>query len=616
MAVKSLNSDEAKQELIRLVGLGKSITDAVKLVGKSRATYDYYRRSDSSFLEAVDRNKILVSRGRGDLQEQDVPAFPDFCLKYMRQRLFAHQLQWFDILEGREPRDMHPSMSYVEGKKQRIIVNTPPHHAKSTTLTVNYVVWRIVQNPNVKIVIVSKSQGFAEKFLLQIKERLVDPEYAQLQADFAPPGGWKEGSASWKATQFYVGGRSTEGKDPTVQAIGIRGQINGARADLIILDDAVDNTNVGEFEKQIDWVLGIVTGRLTPRTGRLLVVGTRIAARDMYSELLVPSRYYGNKTPWTHFQQPAVLEYADDANNWVTLWPFADSPSDPDQEPEADGSFAKWDGVTLSELRNGMTPSHWSRIYQQEQVSEDSVFKSELVAGSCQMRTAGLIPNDASIGRLGGMEGLRIIAGLDPASVGYTAVVVYGIDTKSGHRYVIDLVNRAAMLPDQVRDMIKVLTVRYGIQEWRVERNAFQRWLTLDTEVSEFLAARGCLFLEHLTGDNKNDPAYGVMAMSALFEKGLIHIPNSSTQVVKSLIEQLVVWQPDPPKSMKTDLVMALWFCELRATEMMLTLNRQHYYQNSIYTTRGDISSRRIVDRSLSGQVSSSGQMPAKWFGN
>lgn len=38
---------------------------------------------------------------------------------------------------------MHPSMTYEAGEPDLVIVNTPPEHAKTTTITINYVAWRI-----------------------------------------------------------------------------------------------------------------------------------------------------------------------------------------------------------------------------------------------------------------------------------------------------------------------------------------------------------------------------------------------------------------------------------------------------------------------------------------
>src|SRR5690349_15710402 len=49
----------------------------------------------------------------------------------------------------------------------------------------------------------------------------------------------------------------------------------------------------------------------------------------------------------------------------------------------------------------------------------------------------------------------------------------------------------------------------------------------------------------------------------------LISLPSRvDSEGVKALVEQLITWLPDAPKSQKTDTVMALWFCEIRAREL------------------------------------------------
>ena len=593
---KALNADEAKVEIKKLMYQGLSIKDSLLQVDRSVRWYEEARKHDSEWATEITRIRgVLRDKKNGTFEEEPVPDFPEFCETYLGNRLFPHQLQWFDMLEGRPPRDLHPAMTYEEGRPSRMIVNTPPGHAKSTTITVNYVIWRLIKNPDLKVIIVSKAQRLSEQFLLQIKERLTNPQYSKLQETFGPPGGWQEGSASWKASQFYISGRSAEAKDPSVQAVGIRGQVYGARADLVVVDDAIDNTNVGEYEKQIDWLLGIVGSRLAPRTGRLLVVGTRIAAKDLYSELRNPERYFGTAQPWTYLLQPAVLEFDDDPKKWNTLWAYSDSPADPDEEPEPNGLYRRWDGETLKDLRDGIAPALWSRIYQQEQIAENSVFDPEHVSRSCQARQTGIIPNDISLGREEGMDGLYILAGLDPASTGYTAAVVLGVDLETGKRHVIDISNRAGSKPDETRELIKDWTERYGVKEWRIERNAFQTFLTRDTEINEYLASRGVMLTEHMTNNNKSDPNFGVMAMSALFANNQITLPRSDIQRVKSLIEQLVTWQPNPPKGQKTDIVMALWFAELRALELVNRSARKTYFRNSPFMTRQDITDRTLI---------------------
>jgi hypothetical protein len=593
---KALNAEEAKVEIKKLMYQGMSIKDALLQVDRSVRWYEEARKRDANWASEITRIRTVVrDKKNGTFEDEPVPDFPEFCETYLGNRLFPHQLQWFDMLEGRPPRNLHPAMTYESGRESRMIVNTPPGHAKSTTITVNYVIWRLMKNPDLKVIIVSKAQRLSEQFLLQIKERLTNPQYSKLQETFGPPGGWQEGSASWKQSQFYIAGRSAEAKDPSVQAVGIRGQVYGARADLVIVDDAIDNTNVGEYEKQIDWLLGIVGSRLAPRTGRLLVVGTRIASKDLYSELRNPERYFGTAQPWTYLLQPAVLEFDDDPKNWKTLWAYSDSPADPDEIPNEEGLYRRWDGETLKDLRDGIAPALWSRIYQQEQVAEDAVFDPESVSRACQARQTGMIPDDENLGREGGMDGLYIIAGLDPASTGYTAAVVYGVDLQNGQRYVIDISNRAGSKPDETRELIRDWTSRYGIKEWRIERNAFQTFLTRDTEINEYLSSRGVVLTEHMTNSNKHDPNFGVMAMSALFKNNQISLPRSDIQRVKSLIEQLVTWQPHPPKGLKTDIVMALWFAELRALELVSRAERKNYFRNSPFMTRQDMTDRVLV---------------------
>ena len=593
------NTAKVKRRLLSLIRQGLNISQALREVDRSRSTWNYYMK-DPQFAQAFEDAKGTADRGAAP-KANDIPDFPEFCEKYLGQRLFPHQLQWFDLLEGREPRDMHPSMEYVLGKPSRIIVNTPPGHAKSTTVTVNYAVWRILKNPSVKIIVVSKAQKLAEQFLLQIKERLTSDQYQKLIDDFAPAGGFDDSSAGWSATRFYVSSkvRGAEAKDPTVQAIGLRGQVYGSRADVIIVDDSVDNTNVADYEKQISWLLGIVGSRLAPRTGRLLVIGTRIAPTDLYVELQDPKRYHGQQSPWTYLKQPAVLEFADESKDWVTLWPRSDNPGDPDELPGEDGLYQRWDGETLSEVRDGLPPAEWARLYMQEQVAEDSYFTPEMIASCTRGSKSGFIP-DSHTGREGGMSGLRLIAGLDPAMAGFTAAVLIGFDRQTNKRWVVDVHNQAAMKPDEIRTLIKNWTEKYGIHEWRVEKNAFQAFLTQDTEIRSYLGARGVVLTDHLTGNNKNDAEFGVAAMTMLFDQQLISLPQPQSEAVKSLREQLLTWDPATMQSKnalrghKTDLVMALWMAELRCLDLVATA-QGGTHMTSVFQTRRDKQRQYVV---------------------
>ena len=590
-------SDAVKKQIIDFLMQGYSVQKACDAVGRSIKTYEYYRKTDPDFALAIDKIRSMTARGEMGGPTQEVPPFPEFSKKYLGTEVFTHQRHWIDLLEGRVPQDVHPSIIYEPGAPDLLIVNTPPEHAKSTTITVNYAVYRICQNPNIRIMIVSKTQAMAQKFLLSIKNRLTHPKYQDLHLAFGPAGGFEKNSDSWKQDLIYLSAdaRDSGEKDPTVQAIGIRGHIYGSRADLIIMDDCVDHTNAHEYEKQIDWIQSEVMSRIDNDGGKLLVVGTRLRPKDLYSELRDPMRYPDETSPWTYFAQPAVLEFADNSKDWVTLWAKTNMPPVSGKGvPDENGLYDKWTGEALSKKRGRMSPNLWAMVYQQQQVHEDSAFPSDAVKGVINAgRNIGRIPKGMPNVRPQGMDGLIVVAGFDPAGAGYSAAVAIGLDISTQKRYLLDVSNVAGMLPDEIRSLIKDWTDKYNISEWRIEKNAFQTMLTQDREVREYLSSRGAVLREHHTGQNKWDTDFGVASLTTLFhgyEEGnaLIEFPSThASEGLKALIEQLVTWYPDSPKSQKKDCVMAFWFAELACRDRLASANnfaRSHSRQNMFHT--------------------------------
>ena len=606
----SHKTDAIKKQVIEFLMDGYSVQKAMDAVGRSVKTYEYYRKTDPSFALQIDKVRSMTARGELQTGTVEVPEFSEFSAKYLGTQVFPHQRHWIDLLENRPPTDIHPAIIYEPGDKDLLIVNTPPEHAKSTTITVNYALYEICRNPNIRIIIVSKTQAMAQKFLLSIKNRLTHPRYQDLHLAFGPPGGFEKNSDSWKQDLIYLSSEARDSgeKDPTVQAIGVRGHIYGARADLIIMDDCVDHTNAHEYEKQIDWIQSEVMSRIDNDGGKLLVVGTRLRPRDLYSELRDPMRYPDETSPWTYFAQPAVLEFAEDEKDWVTLWPKTNMPPVSGKgTPDAAGLYDKWSGTALHKKRSRMSPNLWAMVYQQQQVHEDSAFPSAALKGVINgARNIGLVPKGKAGVRHNGMDGLVVVAGLDPAMAGHTAAVCIAVDIATQKRYLLDVSNKQGMKPDEIRELIKDWTDKYAISEWRVEKNAFQAMLTQDREVREYLSARGATLREHHTGQNKWDTDFGVASLTTLFhgyEEGnaLIEFPSThQSEGLKALIEQLVTWYPDAPKSQKTDCVMAFWFTELACRDRITSATNyaRNHNRNNMFHTRYDVSQQVTVNLS------------------
>lgn len=611
-----VSSKNAKDVILAGIRSGLTVKRACETAQRGESTYAYYRRTDPNFRTMAD---AALQQRSGEHTSKEVPDFPEFCETYLNTKLFWHHLQWYDLLEGREPRDLHPSQIFEKRDADQILVNTPPDHAKSTTLTVNYVTWRICQDPNVRILIISKTQDMAKKFLVAIKDRLSENEaYMRLQMDFGPPGGFAEGASQWSADKIYVAGRDSGEKDPTVQAVGIRGHIYGSRCDLAIMDDTVDHTNHQDYEKQIDWIQNQVSSRVADSGGRMLLVGTRMETVDLYSEIRKSSYYVDGESPWTYLKQPAVLEYADDPEDWVTLWPETNRPPVSIVGRKAaeaagwprNGMWPAWPGPALARKRSKMRARNWSMIYMQDQVADDAVFKQEDVQGCIdRARYPGRLMAGQSDHRKYGMDGVTVIAGLDPAAAGCTAIVVIALDRQTGQRWVLEVVNRRGLPPHEMRSEIQRLTERYHVSEWRVEKNAYQASIVQDALIRNMLHARGCLISPHHTNSNKWDADFGVASMASLFEgwrdgRNLIRLPSQTqSEPVRNLVEQLCAWFPETRGL--TDTVMALWFAEIRCRELILDGASTWHSTDNEFMSERDRAGQMVIDLEMALQQGS-----------
>ena len=459
---------------------------------------------------------------------------------------------------------------------------------------------------NVRIIVVSKTLNKAREFVYSIKQRLSHPRYAKLQQVYGPSGGWKEDSDTWKTDTVYLGqeARDSSEKDPTLQALGIGGQIYGARADLIILDDVITTANAHEWEKQLDWLQKEVITRLG-KNGKLLIVGTRIGAVDLYRELRNPEHWSGGASPFTRLAMPAALEVHDDPKKWVTLWERSDRPWDGDDDavPDENGYYQKWDGPALFARRSEVTASTWALVYQQQDIDDDAIFNPTIV-NACvnRMRKPGPLRMGAP-GHPRDGQWVTLI-GMDPAMAGKTALVVYAVDRQSGKRLVLDAYNMSDPTPGKIRAIIEDWINTYRPVELRIEINAHQKMYEVDEEFRQYLANKGVRFSSHFTGKNKWDTDFGVAAMQGLFgtmngakhnRDNLIELPDPQYhEGIKALINQLITWKPGTRNP--TDVVMALWFCEIKAKEMIQHSGNQIWHATSRFVTQRQMAQQAVVN--------------------
>ena len=610
---QAIGKEEAKNKVLALLEQGATVSAAMAAVGRNEGTFRQWTMQSPEFREASDAARLAGKGFKDGLDGLKSMGFAEFSETFLDTKIFPHMQNWVDLLEGNEPSWLHPSMTYQKASPHRVLINVPPEHAKSTTITANYVTYRIATNPNLRVVIVSKTQGMARKFLGQIKDRLTHPNYIKMQTAYGPTGGWEKDAKIWSADMIHFNsGRDSGEKDPTVQALGIGSQIYGARADLIILDDVVMDSNAHDWEKMLNWIQTMVITRLG-RHGKLLILGTRVAPIDLYRQIRDPKMWSGGASPFTYFACPAVLEYDEKPENWKTLWPRTDRPEDEEyDEPDENGQYQKWDGPALFTRRSEVTPSVWAMVYQQEDVQEDSIFSPTCVAGSVNgMRKRGPLKPGVP-GHPQHVEGYTVI-GLDPAMAGATGAVVVTYNKADGKIYILDAVNMTDPSPAKIQTLIEEWVDKYRPQELRIEINAHQKAYALDDNLRNFLAQYGCQLNSHFTGKNKWDASFGVASMSMLFgntrdgrfqDNNIMELPsNEGSEGLKTLVQQLITWKPDTKNP--TDCVMALWFAIIRVRELMQQSSNISRYQENRWATR--------MQRAQRGSINLDDAFAAQW---
>jgi len=151
---------------------------------------------------------------------------------------------------------------------------------KTTTLTVVYAIGRILQDPELRILIGSQSLGYAKTILKEIKGHLESERLTEVFGDQRSPTKWEE-------TEATVLGKTKVTKESSFTALGCEGQLTGRHFDIILVDDLVSETNCrtrAQREKVKTFFYKTLDPCLEPG-GEKKVIGTRYHPLDLYGHL-------------------------------------------------------------------------------------------------------------------------------------------------------------------------------------------------------------------------------------------------------------------------------------------------------------------------------------------
>ena len=432
-----------------------------------------------------------------------------------------------------------------EGNEQMIL--SPPRHGKTDLLT-HFAVWQICKNPNVRIMWVGGNEEIAKNAVGSVLDHLEHNQ--KLIEDFCIPGqAFKpknRSGKSWTAGQFTVATRTVTGiKSPTMVAVGKGGKILSRDTDLIIADDIEDHGTTiqpSAREQTRQWWTTTLSSRKEEHTA-IVIIGSRQHPEDLYNFLL---------------ENPQMHKIVEEAHSAECVKPETEFDEHTDCMLWEKKRSYKWLYSRLQAAETTGGKAIFEMVYLNKAFAEGIAMFDVEEIDSCRdsNRIIGQVP-----------AGVKLIAGLDPASTGYQAAFLWAINTDTGKMYMIDIENQKGGGIIQARKTIKKWHEKYNLAHWVIEENGFQRAIRQDTELREYCARMGIYLEGHQTQKNKFDPIFGVGSMRELFKQQLISLPYGSAESeTKSNIyrRQLIYFSTGASKQSgrnnKSDVVMASWF--------------------------------------------------------
>lgn len=515
----------ARQEkFLNLRAQGYTVMDACAEVGINRKTYEKWRQRLEYFRIASDEIRVAkAAAASGQIRGDD---FAAFRLRYFKHASPPFHLKIISILEKSKP-----------GSVTMILV--PPNHGKTTLLT-DWINWKLAYDPNHRILYVSESSKLAEKVIGRVKRRMVDPNVARIYiSEFGPfyePGQEKQ-SKPWAAGQITVFRSNHDEQDYSLEAMGWTNQIYGVRSDTIVLDDyqTLRTAEKGNMtQSMVDKFQQDIYTRIDPAEGRVVILGTRVAPKDFYVNL---------------------LEQGDVVDNVIIL-PVFDFRGEPLW-------IERLDREKLDVIKKKVGPKIWSRAYLMKPQEDGAATFTEAVLNDCKNMSLKLA-EPAAVNE-------EVWCGIDPAIDGYTAITTAAISIPrmrlmtTEHRFQL-------ATGEAIMALIKETHTKTKFTTLIVEAVSFQKALARDERLEKMRRELGFTIIEHITAGNKADTTFGVARMASSYIDQTIEIPwagEEEQRMFQPFVDEHVQWRATIPTRLRVqDYVMSEWFIWMRWQKM------------------------------------------------
>lgn len=339
--------------------------------------------------------------------------------------------------------------------RNKLLLLAPPASAKSSWCSIALPTWYLGRHPDHTVLFFTSSDPAAIGFGNTIKILLQQAkEHREIFPDLAcRPDKFR----GWSSDGLYLRGTPMSGQSPAYRAVGWGASVMGQRANLLIIDDPMNQENAESPTEQIkakkyfDMTIG---PRLQPGSGAALAVMTRWAEGDLASHFIEKAKQGGD---WLVVPLPMLAEPGDPIGRkpGELLWP-----------EQFSRSFVEMQ-------RRSMGPAPFACVYNcsTAQMAGD-VFSDE--------RWFKPLPDDFRERR----EKMLIIQGVDVAfsekdRACFTVVLTLGLTVSTGEAYILNVL-RDRMTVGQTEDALveQILTFRPAVTG--IEDTAFKHAVTAE----------------------------------------------------------------------------------------------------------------------------------------
>ena len=249
-----------------------------------------------------------------------------------------------------------------DGQIKRMIINIPPRHMKSLTVSVFFPAWLWMSDPAKSFLFASYAQSLSVRDSIKCRRVVQSPYYMEhikeLYPDFKLTG---DQNTKLRYENSHKGYRL---------ATSVGGALTGEGADIIVIDDP-HNVTEGESEQirvaTLNWWDEAMSTRLNnPKTGVYLIIMQRVHEEDLTGHILAK-----NHSEYTHLCIPAEYE----GNRIFSPLGWVDKRKKPDEL-----LWRKRMGLKqIEELKKSLGPYGTAGQLQQRPVSrKGGMFKTEM----------------------------------------------------------------------------------------------------------------------------------------------------------------------------------------------------------------------------------------------